>query len=240
MPSRRVAIVCMLAVLLTLTGGGLATALADAPAGGLNVIAPSTTAPAAKIHQALLDRIADEGEPVKAWVFFTDKGYADEQQYQAAIDAVAASYNPRAVCRRQVRSDAARRGEPIFGEWDLPVVPQYAAAGGGNRCQDPRHQPVGERGQCVRHLGAGKAHRRTAVRRQAAARRPVARRRADERAGTGRWPLPRRGWGGHRRTRLRPVRRTTKPDLRDRRARRRLFRTGCHRGHPRHRLPPRS
>ncbi len=78
-----------------------------------------------KIHPALLTRMAETSEAIKTWVFFTDKGIANRQQYDAAIRRVADRYNARAVHRRALRADNARRGGALFDEYDLPVVQAY-------------------------------------------------------------------------------------------------------------------
>jgi hypothetical protein len=80
----------------------------------------------AKLHTNLLARLADEGVS-NTWVYFTDKGVATDA-LDAAVADVAAKYNPRATWRRQVRSLAARRGEPIFTARDLPVAQDYIDA----------------------------------------------------------------------------------------------------------------
>ncbi len=77
------------------------------------------------IHPRLLERLAGEPGPAKAWIFFTDKGLTSAADVQAAIAEVAANYNPRAVQRRQMRSLAAKRGEPLFTARDLPVHDDY-------------------------------------------------------------------------------------------------------------------
>jgi len=83
---------------------------------------------AAKLHPALVRSLESTSEPVKAWVFFADKGVRPGAEYQAAIQRVAASYNPRAIQRRLLRGRAARLGRPLFDEHDLPVVQDYVDA----------------------------------------------------------------------------------------------------------------
>lgn len=95
------------------------------PAGAMADGAPP---PAGKLHPVLQRRLADSDEPVKAWVFFTDKGYATAEARNAAIEQVARTYNRRAVQRRALRSTRARRGEPLFNVLDLPVAERYVRA----------------------------------------------------------------------------------------------------------------
>ena len=76
---------------------------------------------AAKLHPTLLRRLADEGGPVKAWVFFTDKGIEAPETHQSAISRVAATYNRRAVQRRMRRGTRAT----LFDAHDLPVAKAY-------------------------------------------------------------------------------------------------------------------
>ncbi|MCK4340943.1 MAG: S8 family serine peptidase, partial [Phycisphaerae bacterium] len=90
--------------------------------------AASDNEPGAKLHPVLLERLAHEEGPAKAWVFFTDKGVDSQEEYAAAIQQVAANYNQRAVWRRAMRGDNARRGGALFDEHDLPLVESYVAA----------------------------------------------------------------------------------------------------------------
>ena len=83
---------------------------------------------AAKLHPALLQRLAEEGEPVKAWVFFTDKGVATPAELDAALTEVARTYNPRAIQRRLLRGNATKRAGQVFDVHDLPVVLEYVEA----------------------------------------------------------------------------------------------------------------
>ncbi len=84
--------------------------------------------PAPKIHDALAEMTVDPAREVKAWVFFTDKGYASPQAKAEAVAAVARSYNPRAVQRRAQRGLKDLRGGRLFDETDLPVSDAYVAA----------------------------------------------------------------------------------------------------------------
>jgi hypothetical protein len=84
--------------------------------------------PSAKIHPSL-GRLADASDPpVKAWVLFADKGDRSPQALSAAIERVAARYNPRATQRRALRGERAQSGRPLFDEHDLPVNRSYVAA----------------------------------------------------------------------------------------------------------------
>ena len=89
---------------------------------------PDQSPTAAKLHPVLLQRFSESSDTVKAWVFFTDKGFASTDVENAAIQDVAANYNQRAVQRRLIRSTPARRGEPIFTARDLPVCQTYVDA----------------------------------------------------------------------------------------------------------------
>ncbi|MBN1513243.1 MAG: S8 family serine peptidase, partial [Phycisphaerae bacterium] len=106
-------------------GLGLVPAGAGAPGAVAADVAP---VPAAKVHPLLRQMAAESAEPVKTWVFFADKGLTNPAEKTAAVRSVAASYNPRAIQRRIMRGEHARRGQPIFGEWDLPVCAAYADA----------------------------------------------------------------------------------------------------------------
>lgn len=78
---------------------------------------------ASKLHPALVRRLGrtDADRVVKAWVLFTDKGIATDEEYRAAIRDVAAKYNRRAIQRR--RNRRTRAG--LFDEQDLPVAQAY-------------------------------------------------------------------------------------------------------------------
>ncbi|UCG17314.1 MAG: S8 family serine peptidase, partial [Phycisphaerales bacterium] len=105
---------------------------------GFVVFSPAQGAPASsaddgrptdsKLHPALLRLVDQTPDPVKAWVFFRDKGIRSQQEYDAAIQTVASAYNPRAIQRRLLRGKNARQGEPIFDKNDLPVVEAYVDA----------------------------------------------------------------------------------------------------------------
>lgn len=82
----------------------------------------------ATLHPALLRLLDETTEPVKAWVFFRDKGIASQGEYEEAVRRVASTYNLRAKQRRQMRGSRARRGEALFDERDLPVAAAYVDA----------------------------------------------------------------------------------------------------------------
>jgi hypothetical protein len=58
------------------------------------------------------------------WVFFKDKGVADEAELTAALDELLHTYPPRAIARRSLR----RTAEGLFDTRDLPVSESYIAA----------------------------------------------------------------------------------------------------------------
>ncbi len=76
-----------------------------------------------KLHPALLRRFGktDANRVVKAWVLFTDKRIATDEEYRTAIRDVAAKYNRRAIQRRRNR----RTRVGLFDEQDLPVAQAY-------------------------------------------------------------------------------------------------------------------
>ncbi len=112
--------------LITALAVGQVNQAAAGPSAAL-VSARSEFAPAAaKVHPVLLARLA-EREPVKAWVFFTDKG-GDAAQRTAAIQSLWQTYDQRAVERRVLRGEAAKRGGAVFDERDLPVAAEYLQA----------------------------------------------------------------------------------------------------------------
>ncbi|HPM25467.1 MAG TPA: S8 family serine peptidase, partial [Phycisphaerae bacterium] len=82
----------------------------------------------AELHPALQQRLAETAGPVKAWVFFADKGVHSPAELQAALQTVAQTYNARAAQRRALRGLNAARDGALFDEHDLPVVPAYVEA----------------------------------------------------------------------------------------------------------------
>jgi hypothetical protein len=90
--------------------------------------APSGGAASAKLHPALLRRLAEEPGPAKAWVFFTDKNLHSAAEVQAALRQVQATYNPRALQRRALRGNNAARGGALVDEHDIPVAQVYVDA----------------------------------------------------------------------------------------------------------------
>lgn len=59
--------------------------------------------------------------PKPVWVFFSDKGFVDEDAERAAVAALETTYNPRAVQRRRLR----RTAPGLFDARDLPVSERY-------------------------------------------------------------------------------------------------------------------
>jgi subtilisin family serine protease len=80
--------------------------------------------PGSKLHPALTGLLDETNDPVRAWVLFADKGITSSKDYAAALEDVAAHYNPRAIQRRRLR----RSAPGLFDERDLPVVPAYVDA----------------------------------------------------------------------------------------------------------------
>ena len=91
------------------------------------VAAQTPPAPSPDLHPALLSRLAETGGPVKAWVYFRDKGVLTAADCAAAIRGTAVTYNARAAQRRVVRGPGAR-GAALFDMHDVPVAPAYTAA----------------------------------------------------------------------------------------------------------------
>ncbi len=105
-------------------------ALAAAAAVALLVLVMSPTvdrvaaSPPAAIHPALAAELARSATPVKAWVFFADKGYPDRAALQSALAELEETYNPRALRRRSLR----RTAPGLVDERDLPVSAAYLDA----------------------------------------------------------------------------------------------------------------
>ena len=91
-------------------------------------VGPGDEFASGKLHPALLRALDETTGPVKTWVFFADKGIRSQAEYDQAIQRVASSYNPRAVWRRALRGDNARRGGALFDYHDLPVIQDYIDA----------------------------------------------------------------------------------------------------------------
>lgn len=102
-------------VVWVLLGSGFAWASQPGPGGQ------------SKLHPAVFERLAEDAGPIKAWVFFTDKGVTSREAYAEALAEVEANYNPRAIQRRQLRGEASRGGS-LFDMHDLPVTPAYVEA----------------------------------------------------------------------------------------------------------------
>ena len=126
---RSLVVILMLTV-SALGAAGVARAQWEVPAelGWSALTAPSTAAPAAKLHPVLLERLATESGPAKTWVFFTDKGFSSARELEAALSRVADNFSPRCAQRRMLRGASAARGGPYFDATDLPVSPTYIDA----------------------------------------------------------------------------------------------------------------
>ncbi len=85
--------------------------------------APSTSVGKRSYELINLLSRTDEGNPVKAWVYFTDKGYSAPDEMQQALNAAGAALSERALRRR-----AKTRQAELFDERDLPLAPGYVAA----------------------------------------------------------------------------------------------------------------
>jgi serine protease AprX len=87
----------------------------------------------AEITPSLERLFLDDPSVHRVWVFFTDKGINTQRDYDAAIDELLRTYNPRAIQRRQMRGRNAQRNGRVFDERDFPLVPAYldAVAGTG-------------------------------------------------------------------------------------------------------------
>jgi subtilisin family serine protease len=64
------------------------------------------------------------GTPVKLWVSFTDKDLRTPQERAAALERLAATYDPHAIERRRLR----RTRPGLFDESDIPVAARYRDA----------------------------------------------------------------------------------------------------------------
>jgi serine protease AprX len=78
-----------------------------------------------RLHPQLLERLAREPGPTKAWVFFTDKGMSRTTDLAAALQQVERTYNRRALERRALRGSTAARGGHLVDEHDLPIHAPY-------------------------------------------------------------------------------------------------------------------
>jgi hypothetical protein len=161
------------------------------------------------------------------WVFLSDKGYPDAGAEQRAIGALATTYNPRAIARRELR----RTAPGLFDARDLPVAAAYRAAieGAGGRVRVES-----------RWLNAVSVEAGPGVV-DAIARLPfVAPGRAGARGGSGRAGARRRV-GRRRRPRVLRVRGgAARADRADGPARAGLHRRGRDRRHPGHGVLPRT
>ncbi|MEW6251011.1 MAG: S8 family serine peptidase [Planctomycetota bacterium] len=112
--------------MLLLLFASLATLPAAAQTG-----AGSSTPAGRNIAPQLVRALAETGQPVKIWVFFTDKHIASAAERERALHELAATYNSRALQRRLVRGAPARRAGQLLDETDLPVAAEYIAAVAG-------------------------------------------------------------------------------------------------------------
>jgi hypothetical protein len=110
---------CSIVVLALLAG-------AARPANDARPAAGETTS--AKLTSSMTALIDGQPGPYRAWVFFADKGVQTQRDYEQAIAAVGAGYNPRAVERRRLRGNNAVRGGALFDARDLPLVEAYVNA----------------------------------------------------------------------------------------------------------------
>ncbi len=77
-----------------------------------------------KIHAAVRRAWVVSTDPLKVWVFFTDKGMDTPEARAAAIAALEGEYDQRAVERRRLR----RTAPGLFDTHDFPVVQSYIDA----------------------------------------------------------------------------------------------------------------
>jgi hypothetical protein len=68
--------------------------------------------------------LSTEPDASRLWVYFTDKGCASPAKVTEAIERLAATYDPRAIARRQLR----RTAPGLFDDRDLPVAARYVQA----------------------------------------------------------------------------------------------------------------
>ncbi len=96
--------------------------LAAGASGPASQAAAAPAAPAAQIHPDTFRVIEALGGEAKVWVMFTDKGL-DAADIPAALAAVEAGYDPRAIQRRRLRGSG-----PLFDARDLPLAGAYIDA----------------------------------------------------------------------------------------------------------------
>ena len=88
-------------------------------AAGANFVTPPSnpkSSPAWKAHL-----LADPDAPVRAWVFFTDKGFTDEATFEGKKESFKKRLDPHALKRRL----KVRRTENVVSFLDLPLEAQY-------------------------------------------------------------------------------------------------------------------
>jgi len=106
-------------------GGALAVAMIVTLSMGQPAAASQAQpGPAPKIHPTFAARLEAAENPVKTWVFFTDKGHLTDGQYESAIRRLHVTYDRRAIQRRQLR----RTAPGLFDARDLPVADAYIDA----------------------------------------------------------------------------------------------------------------
>jgi subtilisin family serine protease len=96
--------------------------------GSADRVEPVSANRAVEIDSSLARGLAGAAGPIKAWVFFTDKGFDTPDAEAAAVQAVAASYDQHAVQRRLLRGPGATSARAMFDGRDLPVAQAYVDA----------------------------------------------------------------------------------------------------------------
>jgi subtilisin family serine protease len=87
-------------------------------------VQPAQGYASAPLNADVVRRLGETDQPVKAWVFFRDKGMQSEAQRASALAALEASYPARAIERRRLR----RTAPGLFDEADLAVAASYTQA----------------------------------------------------------------------------------------------------------------
>jgi len=88
-------------------------------AAGANFVTPPSnpkSSPAWKVHL-----LANSDAPVRAWVFFTDKGFTDEATFEGEKESFKKRLDPHALKRRL----KVRRTENVVSFLDLPLEARY-------------------------------------------------------------------------------------------------------------------
>ena len=84
--------------------------------------------PVRELNPGLQRQLPELDGRTRTWVFFRDKGVQSPAEIAAAVQAVAATYDVRAVQRRMLRGTGLLRSGQLFDERDLPVASQYVTA----------------------------------------------------------------------------------------------------------------